>query len=38
MTELTDAKLLRTREAVEAVRAELMTMYAIVQKGKGIKV
>ena len=37
MTELTDSKLLRTREAVEAVRAELMNMYAIVQKGKGIK-
>ena len=37
MTELTDSKLLRTREAVAAVRAELMNMYAIVQKDKGIK-
>ena len=37
LAELTDSKLLSTREAVEAVRLELMNIYAIVQKDKGIK-
>lgn len=34
ITELTDSRLLRTREAVEGVRVELMNLYAIVQKWK----